>query len=93
MRISGPSLEEQAQWLKQLETVFQKALEHFGMTLREGTTVNDLVCAVASLIEGAWLNQCLTDRHPCDPSQPISTTLRRSGRLLWFGATSPPVSG
>ena len=92
-RISQPSLEEQAQWLKQLEVVFHKSLEHFGMTLREGTTVNDLVCAVASLIEGAWLNQCLTGRHPCDPSQPISIVLRRSGRLLWFGATSPPVSG
>jgi hypothetical protein len=92
-RISQPSLEEQAQWLKQLEVVFHKALEHFGMTLREGTTVNDLVCAVASLIEGAWLNQCLTDRHPCDPSQPISITLRRSGLLLWLGATAPPALG
>lgn len=91
-RISQPSLEEQAQWLKRLESVYQQAIDHFGMTLREGTTVNDLACAVASLIEGVWLNQCLTGRHPCDPSQPISIVLRRSGRLLWLGATAPPDS-
>jgi len=92
-RISQPSLEEQAQWLKRLDTVFQQALDHFGITLREATTVNDLVCAVASLIEGVWLNQCLTDRHPRDPSQAISMVLRRSGRLLWLGATMPPAAG
>ena len=92
-RISQPSLEEQAQWLKRLEAVFQQALDHFGIALHEGTTINDLVCAVASLIEGAWLNQCLTTLHPGDPSQPISMVLRRSGRLLWLGATVPPASG
>jgi hypothetical protein len=92
-RISGPSLEEQAQWLKQLEGVFQKALTHFGVDLREGTTLNDLAYAAASLVEGVWLNQCLTTRHPNDPSQPISMALRRSGLLLWLGATAPPASG
>ena len=35
----------------------------------------------SSLIEGAWLNQCLTP--------PDDTFLRRSGRLLWDGATEP----
>ncbi|HEX9597171.1 MAG TPA: hypothetical protein VF982_09860 [Anaerolineales bacterium] len=92
-RISGPSLDEQGQWLKQLEGVFRQALDHFGITLREGTTLNDLVYAVASLIEGVWLNQCLTTRHPGDPSQPISFALCRSGRLLWLGATAPPALG
>ena len=52
------------------------------------TTVADLACACASLIEGAWLNQCLTLEHPLDPSEPIATALRRSGRLLWRGATA-----
>jgi hypothetical protein len=33
-----------------------------------------------------WLNQCLTNRHPTDPGEPIATTLRRGGRLLWRGA-------
>jgi hypothetical protein len=44
---------------------------------------------VASLIEGVWLNQCLNQRHPFDPEQPIATFLQRSGRLLWEGATRP----
>ena len=60
--------------------------------VRAGTTINDLACAVASLIEGVWLNQCLTSRHPCDPSEPIATILRRSGRLLWRGAIAPPAA-
>jgi len=69
--------------------VLEDALDHFDLTVREGSTVNDLACAVASMIEGVWLNQCLTSRHPSDPSEPIATVLRRSGRLLWLGATQP----
>jgi hypothetical protein len=88
-QISRSSMEEHVQWLERLEQVLEGALDHFGMTVREGTTVNDLTCAVASMIEGVWLNQCLTTRHPCDPSEPIATVLRRSGRLLWLGATKP----
>jgi hypothetical protein len=45
--------------------------------------------SASDLIEGAWLNQCLTTRHPADPSEPIAAVLRRSGRLFWRGATRP----
>jgi hypothetical protein len=86
-RVSGPSMEEHGQWVAQLEAVFTRALDHFGAALREGTTVNDLACAAASTIEGAWLNQCLTAHHPSDPAEPAATALVRSGRLLWRGAT------
>jgi hypothetical protein len=51
--------------------------------------VNDLACALASLVEGVWLDQCLTRVHPTDPEQPIATVLRRGGRMLWRGATRP----
>jgi hypothetical protein len=85
--VSRPSMKEYVQWLRRLERIFTEALDHFGLALRDGTTINDLACAVASLIEGVWLNQCLTRRHPCDPSEPIATLLLRSGRLLWRGAT------
>ena len=63
-RVSGPSMEEHVQWVKRLEEVFGQALDHFGMSVREGTTINELASAAASLIEGVWLNQCLTTRHP-----------------------------
>ena len=72
-----------------LEGALEAALDHFGLTLRDGTTVADLASAIASLTEGVWLNQCLTRTHPSDPSQPIAELLRRSGRLLWAGATVP----
>jgi hypothetical protein len=88
-KIRRPSMEEHLQWLDRLEAILASALEHFGLSLREDTTVNDLACAVASMIEGVWLNQCLTTRHPADPSEPIATVLRRSGRLLWRGAVEP----
>ncbi len=84
--VRRPSLEEHVQWLERLEQVLAHALEHFDLALREGVTVNDLACALASMVEGVWLNQCLTTRHPSDPSEPIATVLRRSGRLLWRGA-------
>ncbi len=86
-QIAKPSVAEYAQWLKTLEQMYQRALDHFGLELRTGVTLNDLACATGSLIEGVWLNQCLSRHHPSDPSKPIDTVLRRSGRLLWQGAT------
>jgi hypothetical protein len=86
-QVSRPSMAEYVQWVERLEQAIGQALDHFVMTLREGTTTNDLACAIASLIEGVWLNQCLTKHHPCDRSEPAATLMRRSGRLLWRGAT------
>ena len=87
-RVSAPSMEEHVQWVEKLEGAFARAIEHFGLELREGATLTDLAGAAASLIEGAWLNQCLTTRHPSDPGEPSATFLQRSGRLLWDGATT-----
>ena len=81
-RVSAPSMEEHEQWIEKLAEAFGKALEHFGLVLREGVTLADLGGAAASLIEGAWLNQCLT--------APSDRFLRRSGRLLWEGAVTAP---
>lgn len=86
-QIARPSVAEYAQWLASLERLYQQALDHFGLELRDGVTLNDLACASGSLIEGVWLNQCLSRHHPSDPSKPIDTVLCRSGRLLWLGAT------
>jgi hypothetical protein len=88
-RIAGPSMEEYALWLERLERALKGALDHFGLALREDMTVGDLACACACVVEGTWLNQCLTERHPLDPSEPIATALRRAGRMLWRGATIP----
>jgi hypothetical protein len=88
-QIAGPSMEEHVLWLTRLEQVLQEALDHFGVTLRDDTTIADLACACASVVEGTWLNQCLTREHPRDPAEPIATALRRAGRLLWRGATGP----
>jgi hypothetical protein len=88
-RISQLSMEEYRHWVARLEQVLGEALDVFDLALRDGTTLTDLASAAASLIEGAWLNQCLTTRNPADASQPIDTLLRRSGRLLWNGATVP----
>jgi AcrR family transcriptional regulator len=88
-RISRAGLEEWRQWELRLETVLDGAIGHFGLRLRDGTTLNDLASAVASLVEGAWLNQCLSDRHPAQDSEPIAVLLRRSGMMLWRGAVQP----
>jgi hypothetical protein len=79
-RVSAPSMEENGQWVEKLAAAFGAAIEHFGLRLRDGVTLADLAGAAASLIEGAWLNQCLT--------APDDAFLRRSGRLLWNGATT-----
>ena len=88
-QVARPSMTEYAQTVGRLEQVLQAALEHFELTVRAGTSINDLACAIASLIEGVWLNQCLTKHHPFDKAEPIATALRRGGRMLWRGATMP----
>ena len=85
--VSRPSMEEHRLWVQKLEQVIRGALDHFGLALDSDVTVNDLASAIASMVEGVWLNQCLTTRHPSEPGEPIVTALRRSGRLLWRGAT------
>ena len=90
--VAGPSLQENRDWMAGLTMVFQEALDHFDLTLRPDTTLDDLALATAGLVEGLWLNQCLTTRHPNDPTEPIGTAMRRSGRLLWRGATLPSTT-
>lgn len=85
-RIAAPSMDEYVRRVAQIEAVFGEALEHFGLTMREKATLSDLACAAASLIEGAWLNQCLLTGHPLDPDLPISDALVRAGTMLWRGA-------
>lgn len=86
--ISRLSMDEHVLWVDKLEQVLRAALAHFSRTLHDGITAKDLAAALANAVEGAWLNQCLTARHPGDPSEPIATALRRSGLLLWRGAVA-----
>ena len=86
-QIRQPSMGEHLQWIEKLGQVLEEAMRRFGTALREGVTIRDLASAFASLIEGVWLNQCLTARNPSDDSEPIAASMRRSGGLLWFGAT------
>jgi hypothetical protein len=71
--------------------VIRDALGHYGLALREDVTLDDVACAFANLIEGVWLNQCLTDRHPTDASEPVATELLRGGRMIWRGSVRAPA--
>ena len=77
------------EWIERLKQVPSQAIDHYGLKLREGATITDFACAIASLIEGVWLNQILSNRHPCEPSEPIAAAMRRAGRLLWHGGIVP----
>ncbi len=88
-RVAGPSMEEFDRRTAQLEAIFAEAIAHFGLALRPDTTLADLAGGAASLIEGVWLNQVLTESHPRDPDRPVSDALVRAGRALWRGAVLP----
>jgi hypothetical protein len=87
--IAKPSVAEYVLTVSKLEQEILSAFDHFELTVQPGTSINDLACAIVSLTEGAWLNQCLTRRHPCDKAEPVGTILRRGGRMLWRGAVMP----
>lgn len=85
-QVSRASMAENVLWIRQLEKLFDQVLNRFTLKLRKGTTLNDLASAMAGLIEGIWLNQCLSSTHPSNPAHPVSSLMRRSGLLLWRGA-------
>jgi hypothetical protein len=80
---------EYVQTARKLEQTILRAFDHFELTVQPGTSINDLACAIISLTEGVWLNQCLSKRHLCDKAEPVGTMLRRGGRMLWRGAVMP----
>ena len=87
--IAKPSVAEYVQTVRRLEQAILAAFDRFELTVQAGTSINDLACAIVSLTEGIWLNQCLNRRHPCDKAEPVATMLRRGGRMLWRGAVIP----
>jgi hypothetical protein len=87
--IAKPSVAEYVQTARKLEQTILRAFDHFELTVQPGTSINDLACAIISLTEGVWLNQCLSKRHLCDKAEPVGTMLRRGGRMLWRGAVMP----
>jgi hypothetical protein len=87
-QVSEASMVDYVQWVSKLEEALEGAFTHFNLALQPGTSVNDLACTMASFIEGVWLNQCLSKRHPFDKAEPIATALRHGGRMLWRGAVA-----
>jgi hypothetical protein len=89
-RISAPSMHEFRHSAERLESdCIRPALEHFSLEVRPPWTTLDLASAMSSLVEGLWLNQCLSRAHPTRPDAPTAQASRAAIRMLWQGATQP----
>ena len=90
--IAEPSMREFRHSVERLEsTCVRPALAHFGLAMRAPWTTLDLATSMQSLIEGLWLNQCLSGVHPTRPNVPTAEATRIALRMLWEGATQPAV--
>ncbi len=88
--IAEPSMKEFRGSAERLERgAILPALEHFGLEVRPPLTSLDLAAAMQSMIEGLWINQCLTPEHPTRPGEPTVHAARNALRMLWQGATQP----
>lgn len=88
--IAEPSLHEFRLSTERLDKdVVRPALEHFELVMRPPWTALDLAGAIVSLIEGLWLNQCLTREHPTSAKLPAAEATRVALTMLWRGATVP----
>jgi hypothetical protein len=86
--IAEPSMREFRHSSELLEReVVRPALAHFGLEMTPPWTPLDLAGALASLVEGLWLNQCLTREHPNSPTLPAVDAARVALAMLWRGAT------
>ena len=91
--IAEPSLDEFRLSTERLERdVVRTALERFGLEMCPPWTPLDLAGTIVSLVEGLWLNQCLTREHPNSSKLPAVEAARVALRMLWRGATRPVAS-
>jgi hypothetical protein len=89
-RIAHPSMREFRHTAARLETdSIRPALDRFGVEVRPPWTELDLATAMSSLVEGAWLNHCLSTEHPTRPDSDATRALRDGLWMLWQGATQP----
>ncbi len=94
--IADPSMREFRHSAERLEAeCVRPALERFGLELRPPWTTMDVASAMNSLVEGLWLNQCLTAEHPTRAGLAAAEAARNAFRMLWQGATRPvePAEG
>jgi hypothetical protein len=91
--IAEPSMHEFRHSAERLESAcIRPALTHFTLEVRSPWTTMDLASAMNSLVEGLWLNQCLTRQHPTRPDAPVAKAMRDALLMLWQGATQPAVT-
>lgn len=89
-RIAEPSMREFRHSAERLEAdVVGRGLAYFGLEIKPPWTPLELAAAMQSLIEGLWLNQCLSDQHPTTQGAPSAQAARNAVRMLWEGATRP----
>ena len=86
-RISEPSMEEHVQWVERLEQRFGEAIEHFGLQAARGHDARRPRRRGGEPDRGRVAQPVPDHTPPVGPREPIATFLRRSGRLLWEGAT------
>jgi hypothetical protein len=92
-RIADPSMREFRHSAERIENdVIRPGLARFELEIRPPWTPLDLGAALDSLIEGLWLNQCLSREHPMTEGAPIVDAARKAVRMLWEGATRPAAT-
>ena len=89
-RIAAPSMREFRHSADRLATLgIVPALERFRLEVRPPWEVLDVATAMASTIEGVWLNQALTGDHPTRQQTPTVDAMRNALKMVWEGATRP----
>lgn len=92
-QIAEPSMREFRHSAERFEReAVRPALAHFGLEMSPPWTTLDLAGAIVSLVEGLWLNQCLTREDSTSPGRPAIEAARTALRMLWRGATRAPTS-
>ena len=90
--VARPSMAEFRSKVEHLaQEMLAPAFEHFGVTLIDGTALEDVALAATSAIEGCWLNAALTDRDPIGRESPIAQSLATTLGLIVRGAVRPPT--
>jgi hypothetical protein len=87
--IATQSLTEYRLGVENYSKLLTPALEHFGLELTNGVTLADFAVAIASTVEGFWLNACCSESDPAGRAQQLDRSLATTLLLILRGATRP----
>jgi hypothetical protein len=92
--IAEPSLDEYRHRVQIVaDDLISLALAQFDLQLAKPHSLTDLASAFVTLVEGHWLNACLSPKDPVNQTRSLEAALATALKMLFAGAVQKRKAG